>query len=100
MSKWKHFEDFFKTSGILETDDFRDLSEKFNFDKDNIPTSLKGLIKTVWALSGIDGYNAGKKIGYDECDESWKNIINVAAIAFKSKDKKVVDSVINVLKNK
>lgn len=100
MARWKEFENFWNTSGILETDDFRDLSKEFGFDKDNAPETLRGLIKTVWALSGIDGYNAGKKVGYEECDESWKAIIDTAAIIFKHGDQKAIDSAINLLMNK
>ena len=100
MANWKRFEDFWNTSGILETDDFYDLCKEFGFDKDNVPEILRGLIKTVWALSGIDGYNAGKKVGYEECDESWKTLIDTAAIILKHGDQKAIDSVINLLMNK
>lgn len=100
MAGWKRFEDFWNTSGILETDDFYELSKEFSFDKDNVPEALRGLIKTVWALSGMDGYNAGKNVGKEECDESWKTLIDTATIILKHGDKKAVDSVINLLMNK
>ena len=100
MAKWKEFEDFWENSGILETDDFYDLCNKYGFTKDNVPDSLKGLIRSVWALSGIDGYNAGRKSGMEECDESWKSLLDIAAIAFRANDQKVSDGIINILKNK
>lgn len=101
MALWKTFEEFWENSGILETDAFRCISETCGFTKDNVPEALQSWTRTIWGLSGIDGYNAGRKSGYEDCDESWKAILDVVAILLRGNgDQKMNDDIIKVLKNK
>lgn len=101
MALWKTFEEFWENSGILETDAFICIAETCGFTKDNVPQALQSWARTIWGLAGIDGYNAGRKSGYDDCDESWKAILDVVAILLRGNgDQKMNDDIIKVLKNK
>ena len=101
MALWKTFEEFWENSGILETDAFICISETCGFTKDNVPQALQSWARTIWGLAGIDGYNAGRKSGYEDCDESWKSILDVVAILLRGNgDQKMNDDIIKVLKNK
>ena len=101
MALWKTFEEFWENSGILETDAFRCIAETCGFTKDNVPEALQSWARTIWGLSGIDGYNAGRKSGYEDCDESWKAILDVVAILLRGNgDQKMNNDIIKVLKNK
>ena len=101
MAVWKTFEEFWENSGILETDAFRCIAETCGVTKDNVPQALQSWARTIWALAGIDGYNAGRKAGYDDCDEGWKAIIDVVAIVLRGNgDQKINHDIIKILKNK
>ena len=101
MAVWKIFEEFWENSGILETDAFTYIAETCGFTKDNVPQALQSWARTIWGLSGIDGYNAGHKSGYEDCDKSWKAILDVVTILLKGNgDQKMNDDIIKILKNK
>lgn len=101
MVVWKIFEEFQENSGILETDAFTCIAETYGFTKNNIPQALQSWARTIQGLSGIDGYNAGHKSGYEDCDKSWKVILDVVTILLKSNgDQKMNDDIIKILKNK
>ena len=101
MAVWKIFKEFWENSGILETDAFTCIAETCEFTKDNVLQALQSQSRTIWRLSGIDGYNAGHKSGYEDCDKSWKAILDVVTILLKGNgDQKMNDDIIKILKNK
>ena len=101
MAVWKIFEEFWENSDILETDAFTCITETCGFTKDNVPQALQSQVRTIWGLSGIDRYNAGHKSGYEDCDKSWKTILDVIVILLKDNgDQKMNDDIIKILKNK
>ena len=101
MAVWKTFEEFWENSGILETDAFTCIAETCGFTKDNVPQALQSWARTIWGLAGIDGYNAGHKLGYEDCDKSWKAILDVVTILLKDNgNQKMNDDIIKILKNK
>lgn len=60
---FKNFEDFWKNSGILDTDSYRCISETYQFTKDNIPQAFESFGRNCFTWGQSESFDLGKKYG-------------------------------------
>lgn len=57
------FEDFWKNSGILDTDSYRCISETYEFTKDNIPQAFESFGRNCFTWGQTESFDLGKRYG-------------------------------------
>lgn len=60
---FKDFEDFWKNSGILDTDSYRCIAETYEFTKDNIPQAFESFGRNCYTWGQSESFDLGKRYG-------------------------------------
>ena len=60
---FKDFEDFWKNSGILDTDSYRCIAETYEFTKDNIPQAFESFGRNCYTFGMSESFDLGKRYG-------------------------------------
>ena len=60
---FKDFEDFWKNSGILDTDSYRCIAETYEFTKDNIPQAFESFGRNCYTWGQSESFELGKSRG-------------------------------------
>lgn len=67
---YKDFDDFWKNSGILETDSYRCIAETYEFTKDNIPQAFESFGRNCFTWGQSESFEQGRKFGRKDMVET------------------------------
>ena len=94
---FKDFEDFWKNSGILETDSYRCISETYEFSKDNIPQAFESFGRNCFTWGQTESFDLGKRYGRGEMIETMLEFLDMLKTA---DDISVVKKMIETISNR
>jgi len=78
---FRDFEDFWKNSGILETDSYKCISETYEFAKDNIPQAFESFGRNCFTFGQSDSFERGKRYGRSDMIKSMLAFLDVLKTA-------------------
>lgn len=78
---YKDFDDFWKNSGILETDSYRCIAETYEFNKENIPQAFQSFGRNCYTYGLVEGYDSGVRQGRKETTKSFLELLEMIKIA-------------------
>ena len=91
---YKDFEDFWKNSGILDTDSYRCIAETYEFTKDNIPQAFKSFGRNCYTFGREEAFDIGKRYGSSQMIEMMLEFLDMLKTADDiSVVRKMIDSI-------
>ena len=91
---FKDFEDFWKNSGILDTDSYRCIAETYEFTKDNIPQAFESFGRNCFTFGREEAFDLGKRYGRADMIETMLEFLDMLKTADEiSIVRKIIDSI-------
>ena len=91
---FKDFEDFWKNSGILDTDSYRCIAETYEFTKDNIPQAFESFGRNCFTFGREEAFDLGKRYGSAQMVETMLAFLDMLKTADEiSIVRKMIDSI-------
>ena len=91
---FKDFEDFWKNSGILDTDSYRCIAETYEFTKDNIPQAFESFGRNCYTWGQSESFELGKSRGRADMIETMLTFFEMIKTADDiSIMKKMIDTI-------
>lgn len=91
---FKDFEDFWKNSGILDTDSYRCIAETYEFTKDNIPQAFESFGRNCYAWGQSESFELDKSRGRADMIETMLTFFEMLKTADDiSVMKKMIDTI-------
>jgi hypothetical protein len=78
---FKDFEDFWKNSGILDTDSYRCIAETYEFTKDNIPQAFESFGRNCYTFGMSESFDLGKRYGRGDMIETMLTFLDMLKTA-------------------
>lgn len=98
---FKDFEDFWKNSGILDTDSYRCISETYEFTKENIPQAFESFGRNCFTWGQAESFDLGKRYGRGEMIETMLTFFDMLKTADDiSVMRKMIETISNRYKAK
>lgn len=91
---FKDFEDFWKNSGVLDTDSYRCIAETYEFTKDNIPQAFESFGRNCYTWGQSESFDLGKRYGRADMIETMLTFFEMIKTADDiSVMKKMIDTI-------